>query len=479
LACSINGVCVSLVDCGDGACGAGEDCSTCPGDCGSCCGNGTCDAIQGEHCGSCAEDCGCGEGEVCEVVIRTCVPEGMGGAGGAGGTGGTGGVGGAGGGAGGAGPGTAPEITELEASGGRLTEGGELLLSARITDADGINDVRGGRLLSSDGAELGVFSALAPGEFTFNLTWAALHGASTIEFDQAATPSRMVEAVFTDEAGHEARRSLEITLHCDGVGACGGACVDQRTAQVCGDCQTRCDGVGAVCTPAGTCGCPGDALSCGGDCVDSSSDAAHCGGCDQACPAAEPTCEAGRCVCAGACLEPAEGVLVITELMANPDAVTDTNGEWFEIWNATQQRISLAGYQVGGDGFLMGDPADFVFEGPASIEAGGFFVVAKRENRVENGGVPVDYEARALSLRNGDDMLFLADPQGAVVDRVAYEAGAWPLLSGRSMQLDLNADWRHQDNNVPVRWCAGQAGWIGGAGDQGTPGESNVACPVE
>ena len=43
------------VVCGDKQCGTGEDCATCPDDCGSCCGNGACD--HGELCGTCAADC--------------------------------------------------------------------------------------------------------------------------------------------------------------------------------------------------------------------------------------------------------------------------------------------------------------------------------------------------------------------------------------------------------------------------------------
>lgn len=56
--------------CGDGTCspGAGESCSACPADCGSCaaCGNGSCETGIGESCTSCPADCGgcvgCGNG---------------------------------------------------------------------------------------------------------------------------------------------------------------------------------------------------------------------------------------------------------------------------------------------------------------------------------------------------------------------------------------------------------------------------------
>ena len=57
--------------CGDGECSSGESCSSCPADCGQCtsCGDGVCSVEAGESCTSCPSDCGacfyCGNG-VCE-----------------------------------------------------------------------------------------------------------------------------------------------------------------------------------------------------------------------------------------------------------------------------------------------------------------------------------------------------------------------------------------------------------------------------
>ena len=55
-----------VYDCGDGNCLGDENCSTCPGDCGDCCGNDLCDADYGETCDGCPADCGecCGNGVV-------------------------------------------------------------------------------------------------------------------------------------------------------------------------------------------------------------------------------------------------------------------------------------------------------------------------------------------------------------------------------------------------------------------------------
>jgi hypothetical protein len=46
----------SAPSCPNAACDNGEDCNTCPGDCGECCGNGACD--NGEDCATCVDDCG-------------------------------------------------------------------------------------------------------------------------------------------------------------------------------------------------------------------------------------------------------------------------------------------------------------------------------------------------------------------------------------------------------------------------------------
>ncbi|MBM4353519.1 MAG: hypothetical protein FJ109_06930 [Deltaproteobacteria bacterium] len=54
LAC---GKCVAAPVCGDGKCNGVENCQTCPGDCGQCCGNGQCQANLGEDSCTCPKDC--------------------------------------------------------------------------------------------------------------------------------------------------------------------------------------------------------------------------------------------------------------------------------------------------------------------------------------------------------------------------------------------------------------------------------------
>ncbi len=60
--------------CGDRVCDPTEGCADCPEDCGGCCGDGACVAVQGENCATCGRDCGCGDGEVCDFERRDCGP---------------------------------------------------------------------------------------------------------------------------------------------------------------------------------------------------------------------------------------------------------------------------------------------------------------------------------------------------------------------------------------------------------------------
>ncbi len=43
------------------------------------------------------------------------------------------------------------------------------------------------------------------------------------------------------------------------------------------------------------------------------------------------------------------GDLIITEIMNNPSAVGDSEGEWFEIYNNGSQDININGLEIGSD----------------------------------------------------------------------------------------------------------------------------------
>jgi len=160
------------------------------------------------------------------------------------------------------------------------------------------------------------------------------------------------------------------------------------------------------------------------------------------------------------------GDLVINEIIQNPDAVFDSNGEWFEIYNNTADPIDLQGLVITDDG------SDSHTIGSSVIVASeGYAVLGNNADITTNGGVSVDYEYSGVFLGNSDDEVVIVDG-GTEVDRVNYDNGAtFPDPTGASMALIGT----FLDNNQGVNWCESTTTY--GAGDSGTPGAAND-CPT-
>ncbi len=153
--------------------------------------------------------------------------------------------------------------------------------------------------------------------------------------------------------------------------------------------------------------------------------------------------------------------IVITEIMANPSAVLDSYGEWFELYNADSVQIELSAWTIAdadGDYHSIDPGIDFF-----AIEPGEYLIFGRDGDSIVNGGVPVDYVYSAFLLANSEDEIILRDSQGRLVDEVWYSA-SYPLTSGASMYL---SDYSF-NNNVATNWA--QSSQAYGAGDLGTPG---------
>jgi hypothetical protein len=169
---------------------------------------------------------------------------------------------------------------------------------------------------------------------------------------------------------------------------------------------------------------------------------------------------------------PDVGEIVITEIMNDPAAVSDTAGEWFEVRNVTDRALSLDGLRIeddGGSGFDIAAGTGLV------IEASGALVLGRNAESATNGGVAVDYEYAGFSLTNGADEIVIR--AGAIViDRVAYDGGLdFPDPTGASMSLDPAAV-DAAANDLGFNWCEATA--VFGDGDAGTPGQANEPCPA-
>ena len=162
--------------------------------------------------------------------------------------------------------------------------------------------------------------------------------------------------------------------------------------------------------------------------------------------------------------------IVINEIMQNPSAVSDSAGEWFEVYNFTASPVDINGWTIKDN-----DSDSHVINngGPLSVPAGGFLVLAANADSSTNGGVSVDYQyGSGFFLSNSSDELVLLDTSLAEVDRVEWDNGAtFPDPNGASMSLIDPA----LDNNAGENWCTASTPY--GAGDLGTPGTAND-CPA-
>ena len=157
-------------------------------------------------------------------------------------------------------------------------------------------------------------------------------------------------------------------------------------------------------------------------------------------------------------------MLVINEIMQNPSAVADGDGEWFELFNAGTADVDLNGFTVRDDG------ADsFTINTSVVVAAGGFAVLGNNGDSMSNGGVSVDFVYGGdMFLSNSDDELVLEDTSGTEVDRVAWDGGPmFPDPTGASMALTDPM----LDNNIGSNWIVSSSPLPGG--DLGTPGAAN------
>jgi hypothetical protein len=162
------------------------------------------------------------------------------------------------------------------------------------------------------------------------------------------------------------------------------------------------------------------------------------------------------------------GDLLVTEIMADPGAVADNVGEWFEVVNATSDDMNL-------DGIVLSDGVnDHVVSEVVYLAPGGRAVFGASTNKGSNGGVAVDHAWSGLTLANDWGEVYVMDPSGTIIDGVGWDDGAtFPHAQGVSMVLSgLFQD--ASDNDIGAHWCDSSDPY--GAGDLGSPG-ADVGCP--
>lgn len=184
---------------------------------------------------------------------------------------------------------------------------------------------------------------------------------------------------------------------------------------------------------------------------------------------------ADRCSDAGALrgtVAPGPGDLVITEVMPSPTRVADDAGEWLEA--QAMRDVDLNGVGVRR---IAGGAADVIAAAECvRVRAGDLVVFARAADAAVNGGVPAAavagrfaFHLVAGSAASPGDVAIVAG--STVVDAVTWTRST----GGAALQLDrgrIDA----AANDLESNFCDATEGY--GAGDLGTPGAANAACPA-
>ena len=147
--------------------------------------------------------------------------------------------------------------------------------------------------------------------------------------------------------------------------------------------------------------------------------------------------------------------LLISEVMVNPAAVSDTRGEWFELYNPTTESINLRDITLGDDGRDR-----HRIETDLLILPAHFLTLARNGDSALNGGLSADYVYDDFTLSNsGDEILLLQGPD----ELLRFEYDGDFDVAGQSREL-LGLPMTSENYGLTL------AGLTYGIGDIGTPG---------
>jgi hypothetical protein len=303
---------------------------------------------------------------------------------------------------------------------------------------------------------------------------------------------------------------------CDGADLDGRTCVDELGAGALGElaCASDCTFDVSDCTLCGngvidageTCDtdalggatCPeGGTISCSATCALDMSACTSCGdgtaqgaeACDgadlrgESCASrpgfmsgvlrCDASCALDETMCSAAAPVTTVGQIVISEIMQNPAAFGDDDGEWFEVHNPGAAPLELGGCLVTGAG---GTGDRFPVDESVIVPAGGYATFATSSTVAGAPGFTPDYVwTTGFNLGNSGDTVAITCG-GTMIDTVVYDETAFPDPNGASMNLSSTA-LTASANDAGGSWCESTTPFGGGAPpDRGTPGAANEEC---
>jgi hypothetical protein len=165
------------------------------------------------------------------------------------------------------------------------------------------------------------------------------------------------------------------------------------------------------------------------------------------------------------------GELLITEIMYNPAALSDTDGEWFEIYNNSDHIVNLQNLILGRD-----DANRHIITDSVELSPGSYFVFTHSDLATEafneyiyGSDILLPNTGAVLSIYNEGTE---TNP-GALIFSVDYGAENFQNLTGVS--ISLNPDMLSAAEAISgTSWCASTSSYS--TGDLGTPGAVNDPC---
>lgn len=256
----------------------------------------------------------------------------------------------------------------------------------------------------------------------------------------------------------------------DGREACDGVELDGQTCETLGfasgdlSCADDCTFDTAACDACGNA-----VIDLGEDCDGTELGDATCQSLGMGFTAGELACDAtcgfDTAGCTGVPF-PAAGEVIVSEIMPDPTAVSDADGEWFELHNLSDtETYQLSGCELSGQ---AGEEV-ITIDGDFQIGPDAYIAFAPL-SKVDPGFTPGYAYDEAFSVANGGDVITLTC-DGIVVDTVDYDA--FPPAGGVSLNLDPDF-FDATANDDGANWCPGVNVYLDP--DTGTPGAANDEC---
>ena len=169
------------------------------------------------------------------------------------------------------------------------------------------------------------------------------------------------------------------------------------------------------------------------------------------------------------------GDIFITEIMQDPNDVSDVDGEWFELYNKSDSSFDINHWVISSYSLI-----DTIDNGtnPFIIQSKGFLIIGKNSVAASNGGVPVDYVLKTnFILGDSADEIMLKSRKGTCINKVAYDK-TWSSIFEPGVSMIFTGN-ENDNNNLLYNWTKSlirENSYTnpGNETDKGSPGTNGI-----